>query len=246
MIKTLDISHMFEPNQYCREEETEKLTDLYYQEDDFASEANSWLSRSLTSNNVTQKQSYLQSAYDSFKKSRNEFNASIIDENIRLNKYQIKLEEKFHRKYLSLSLHQTMKQLIIDKEYKLSEELKKEFKVGDRRYWWLKMTILAETAEFLELEKFSKIKKSPIGYEPFVDICLEHRNRYEAQKYLLKINEENKIKYYVKCGLLEDAAKFAFEAKDVEALDYVSSRCGPTNRLLADKITTMKNQLRLK
>ncbi|CAG2168046.1 unnamed protein product [Oppiella nova] len=231
---------------YCREEEPEKLTDLYYQEDDFVSEANSWLSRSLNAQNLTQKQSYLQSAYDSYKKARNEFNSSIIDENLRLIKYQIKLEEKFHRQYLNLSLHQTIKQLIIDKEYKLSEELKKEFKVGDRRYWWLKMTILAEMSEFLELEKFSKSKKSPIGYEPFVDICLKHRNRYEAQKYLLRVSDDNKIKYYVRCGLLEDAAKFAYESKDVEALDYVCSKCGPTNRMLAEKINTMKSQLRSK
>jgi len=48
----------------------------------------------------------------------------------------------------------------------------------------------------------------------------------------------------VKCGLLEDAAKFGFEAKDVEALDYVLSKCGPTNRILAEKISSMKNQLK--
>ncbi|XP_054162261.1 vacuolar protein sorting-associated protein 16 homolog [Oppia nitens] len=228
---------------YCNEAEPEKLTDLYYQEDDFVSEANSYLFRSLKACSLTQQQSCLQSALDSYKKSKNDFNSSIIDENIRLIKYQIKLKDKFQKNYINLSLHQTMRQLIVDKEYKLSEELKKEFKVGDRRYWWLKVTVLAEMGEWLELEKFSKIKKSPIGYEPFVDICLDHHNRYEAQKYLLKINEENRVKYYVRCGLLEDAAKFAFEAKDIEALDYVLSKCGPTNRMLADKIITLKSQI---
>jgi hypothetical protein len=138
---------------------------MFYQEDDFVSEANYWISQSLTSNNLTQKQSCLQSAYDSFKKAKNEFSASLIDEHLRLLKYQIKLEEKFRRKYLNLSLQQTMQQLFIDKEYKLSEELKKDFKVPDRRYWWLKMNVLAESGDWLELEKLSKIKKSPIGYE---------------------------------------------------------------------------------
>lgn len=32
------------------------------------------------------------------------------------------------------------------------------------RYWWLKLKALAEKEEWDELEKFSKTKKSPIGY----------------------------------------------------------------------------------
>ena len=152
-------------DQYCREEESEKLRDLFYQEDDHYSEANCWLRSALQTSNATQKQSYLQSAYDSYRKARNELNASIVDENSRLIKYQIKLEDKFGRKYVNLSLQQTISELIADKEYKLSEELRKEFKVPDRRYWWLKAIVLSRTGEWLELEKFSKLKRSPIGYE---------------------------------------------------------------------------------
>lgn len=32
------------------------------------------------------------------------------------------------------------------------------------RYWWLKLKSLAEKEQWEELEKFSKSKKSPIGY----------------------------------------------------------------------------------
>lgn len=32
------------------------------------------------------------------------------------------------------------------------------------RYWWLKLKSLAEKEDWEELEKFSKTKKSPIGY----------------------------------------------------------------------------------
>lgn len=51
-----------------------------------------------------------------------------------------------------------------------------------------------------DLEKFSKLKKSPIGYAPFVDVCLEKDNNQEALKYLPKVSEELKIKYYIKAG----------------------------------------------
>lgn len=33
------------------------------------------------------------------------------------------------------------------------------------RFWWLQITVLADGGDWLELEKFSKSKKSPIGYE---------------------------------------------------------------------------------
>ena len=35
------------------------------------------------------------------------------------------------------------------------------------RFWWLKLTTLAEIGDWIELEKLSRLKKSPIGYEVF-------------------------------------------------------------------------------
>lgn len=66
------------------------------------------------------------------------------------------------------------------------------------RYWWLRIQSLAEREKWLELETFSKMKKSPIGYAPFVDVCLQNHNEQEARKYLSKVSEELKIKYYIK------------------------------------------------
>lgn len=50
-------------------------------------------------------------------------------------------------------------------EIKLAEKLRLEYKVPDRRFWWLRLKALAELGEWGEMEKFSKVKKSPIGYE---------------------------------------------------------------------------------
>jgi len=44
--------------------------------------------------------------------------------------------------------------------------------------------------------------------------------------------------------MLEDAAKIAFEAKDDDALNYVLSKCGAANRMVAERINLMKSQLR--
>lgn len=171
-------------------------------------------------------------AMDAFKKSKNEFLMVHSEEYLRLLRYQQKLEEKFpSKKFFDLSLQNTMKMLIQSKEYKLSDEMKKDFKVPDKRYYYLKLLTLAEINEWPEIEKLSRAKRSPIGYEvcinlansasyanapfiiiifihvnqlvscapqPFVDVCIQHGKKYEAQKYLSKVRDENKIKYYVK------------------------------------------------
>jgi hypothetical protein len=43
--------------------------------------------------------------------------------------------------------------------------------------WWLKVTTFAEIGDWVELEKLSKAKKSPIGYEVkrrFTGKCESH------------------------------------------------------------------------
>ena len=42
------------------------------------------------------------------------------------------------------------------------------------RFWWAKLKGLTDVANFEELEKFSKQKKSPIGYEVIYVFCLSH------------------------------------------------------------------------
>lgn len=108
----------------------------------------------------------LATALDLFRRARLEFEASVTEEHLRLFKCQQKLEEKFRsQKYIGLSLQRTIRQLIIEKMFRPADELRKDFKVPDKRYWWLKVTTLAEHSEWFELEKFANQKKSPIGYE---------------------------------------------------------------------------------
>lgn len=72
----------------------------------------------------------------------------------------------------------------------------------------------------------------------------------EATKYVHKVDAENRVRYLVKVGsvteatvlmaedhslfnlfrLLQEAAEFAFEKNDIEGLDFVMSRSGPTQR----------------
>jgi len=97
-----------------------------------------------------------------------------------------------------LSIHDTMLQLLRMGDLKEAEKIRIGYKVPDRRYWWLRILTLAEKLNWAELEKFSKSKKSPIGYEPFVEVCLEQDNTREAQKYIPRCPDKRKVYWYMR------------------------------------------------
>lgn len=102
--------------------------------------------------------------------------------------------------FYGLSLHDTIQRVLQLGDIKQAEKLKNEYKVPDKRYWWLRIQVLSETFQWDELEKFSKLKKSPIGYEPFVEVCLKQQNIIEAKKYLPKCRDDRKVKWYIRAG----------------------------------------------
>lgn len=104
------------------------------------------------------------------------------------------------------------------------------------------MLTCSQAGDWLELEKLSRSKKaSPIGYEAFADACVKYGNRNEAIKYARKISDhESKIRSMVKIGSLEEAAEAAFDRNDLEGLDYVLSRSGPTQ---TSRILPLKQRL---
>lgn len=97
-------------------------------------------------------------------------------------------------------MHETIKRLLILGDLKTAEKKRTEYKMPDKRYWWLRIDVLAETFQWDELDKFSKAKKSPIGYEPFVEVCLKQNNVDEAKKYLPKCRNDKKVKCYIRVG----------------------------------------------
>lgn len=56
-----------------------------------------------------------------------------------------------------------------------------------RRFWGLKVGALAEGRFWDVLFAFANEKKSPIGYVPFVEVCLKYDNGEEAIRYLPKV-----------------------------------------------------------
>ncbi|XP_049834347.1 vacuolar protein sorting-associated protein 16 homolog [Schistocerca gregaria] len=227
---------------YCRDHNPETLRDIYVQEDDFNAQAACFIRESYDLKNQSRDAS-LEAAQDAYRRARNDFGASLCEEQLRLSRYQRQLEEKMGTKFAGASLRDTVYRLLMLSEVKLADKLRTEYKVSDRTYCWLRILSLAELGNWTELEKLSKVKKSPAGHEPFVEVCLKHNNIHEAQKYLPKVRDELKVKYYVKAKLFEEASRIAFEQKDVQGLLYIQNHCQTSDRTLSDKINVLVSQL---
>lgn len=68
------------------------------------------------------------------------------------------------------------------------------------RWWYLKLKSLTEIRDWEQLELFAKSKKSPIGYEPFVEHLLATGNQRQAIKYIPRCENRNRADMYVKAG----------------------------------------------
>ncbi|CAK6981606.1 vacuolar protein sorting-associated protein 16 homolog [Scomber scombrus] len=226
--------------QFCKLQEQETLKDLYNQDDDHQELANYYVTASYREKRLESRLSLLQTAVDEFNKAKNEFAAKATEEEMKLLRFQRKLDDEKGAGLLGLSLQATMEALLALGLQKQAEQLYRDFRVPDKRYWWLKLKSLAEKEEWEELEKFSKSKKSPIGYLAFVEVCMKSNNKYEAKKYVTKVTPEQRVKAHLAVSDLEGAADAAIERRSESEMGAVLSRCSDSDRLLIDRLNRAK------
>ena len=81
-------------------------------------------------------------------------------------------------------------------------QLVSDFGVPDRRVWAVQVRAYASSNQWESLFKLAQSKKySPIGYEPFVEACVEKGNSAEAVKYIVRMSDPgDKIVWFAKIG----------------------------------------------
>lgn len=231
---------------YCAGHNREALRKVHLQEDEFHGQATTHILDAVEQNNPGSVEASLISARECYKKGKNDLGVSICEDARKLCKQQSAFQETYGSAFIGLSLHDTVKKLLEEGEVKLAEKLRSEYKMPEGRFWWLRILNLAEKDEWTELDRFSKSKKSPIGYEPFVDACLKYFKNDEALKYLPKCREEIKVKYYVKAGFYKEAATIAFQQKDISALSFVQNKCPTHDVILHEEIKSLLEKLSVK
>uniref|UniRef100_A0A4X2LWX5 Vacuolar protein sorting-associated protein 16 homolog n=1 Tax=Vombatus ursinus TaxID=29139 RepID=A0A4X2LWX5_VOMUR len=224
--------------QFCKHQELETLKDLYNQDDNHQELGNFHIRASYAAEErIEGRVAALQTAVDEYYKAKNEFAAKATEEQMRLLRLQRRLEDELGGHFLDLSLHDTVTSLLLSGNNKRAEQLARDFRIPDKRFWWLKLTALADREDWEELEKFSKSKKSPIGYLPFVEVCMKRRNKFEAKKFAARVSPEQKVKAFLLIGDVTQAADVAIERRNEAELSLVLSHCtGASDGATADKI----------
>uniref|UniRef100_A0A7M4EGQ3 Vacuolar protein sorting-associated protein 16 homolog n=1 Tax=Crocodylus porosus TaxID=8502 RepID=A0A7M4EGQ3_CROPO len=231
--------------QFCKHQERETLKDLYNQDDNHQELGNFHVHNSYANEKrIEGRVAALQNAVDEYYKAKNEFAAKATEDQIKLLRIQHRLQEDLDKPYLDCSLHDTISHLILDGKHKRAEQLYREFKIPDKRFWWLKISSLAECGDWEEMEKFSKSKKSPIGYLPFVEICVKYHNRHEAKKYAARVTPEQRVKAFILVGDLDQAADAAIEHKSESEMSLVLAKCSPAiDATVVEKLNRARAQI---
>jgi len=245
LIKKCKLQEKLQKKAREKEESRNMLAMIFFQDDQFRDNGNTYIQYSYDESDFNERMKLIEKAkmnYESKGMQLFTFGAQVTADQLKLLEFQKRLQ-KPGEQYMNLSLYDTLYQLIYKGCPKQAETLRKEFNISDTRFWWKKMQALAAASDWVELEKFSKSKKSPIGYEPFVEVCLTYgHNLREAEKYMQKVPVEKRIKLYIKMGDLNQAAEAAFQVKSVDDLNALLSKCA-NNRELTERIQARLSQL---
>ena len=127
------------------------------------------------------------------------FQQKAVDEQVELLNLQRDFESKYSEPtFIDMSVSDTVKKLVMlagarqndddavrpllkyDRSTRLAllndaNRVGKTFKVPEKRFWHIKVKALAKSHQWEELKKFGGEKKSPIGYGPFAEACIEQR-----------------------------------------------------------------------
>ena len=211
-------------------QDRELLKQLYYQDDRRLDGSNLLVLEALTSSTISSTLSKLESASKLLADSKphaSDFRA--LEESSRLLRTQQNLTKDLSESFTSLSLHQTITQLIRLGYGSRAKKLCAEFKLPEKTVWWLRLRALVAKRDWAELEDMSKARKSPIGWEPFFNEILGAGNTKLAAAFVPKcvaLSAKERVEMWLKCGLVVKAAEEAFKAKDVPMLEDLRPRAG--------------------
>ncbi|KAL9245057.1 hypothetical protein vseg_018753 [Gypsophila vaccaria] len=153
------------------------------------------------------------------------FESKAADEHAKLLRMQHELEVSTKQAiFVDSSISDTIRTCIVLGNHRAAMKVKTEFKVSEKRWYWLKVFALATIRDWVALEKFSKEKRPPIGYKPFVEACIDANEKNEALKYIPKLTEPGeRAEAYARIGMAKEAADAASQSKDSELLGRLRS-----------------------
>ncbi|KAM7184324.1 putative vacuolar protein sorting-associated protein 16 [Rhypophila sp. PSN 637] len=212
-------------------EDTALLKDLYYQDDRRVDGASVFIREAL-------RQPGAQTAADKLglaaklltdNAKENAFELSALKEATTLLRMQEVYEHDLTDSFTGLSVNQTMFKLIRLGYHGRAKKVQSEFKVPEKVTWWIRLQALVAKRDWHEIEEMSKVRKSPIGWEPFYNQTLLAGNPRLAALFIpkcTKLEPGETIRMYEKCGMRVKAAEEAVKMKDAESWSRLLEAAG--------------------
>ena len=117
------------------------------------------------------------------------------------------------------SVKAALKYLLAQGEYQKADQLKRDMKFNDVHFFRLRLLALGRAGDFPEIEKTAKNRKSPIGLEFFIKVCMENGRADEAEKYLAKMTGKNRVHGLLEMKRYIDAADVANSMGDIDLVE---------------------------
>ncbi|TFK92340.1 vacuolar protein sorting-associated protein 16 [Polyporus arcularius HHB13444] len=222
---------------YARAQNRDMLRDFYYSDDRRVESAVLCLEDAASSQDPAAKLASVKAAQKFFSEDKDRsFEAKMMDENVRLLTFQQTLEKEADGKiaFFGQSVNETIRTCLINGMAKRADKIKYDFKVPDKRFWYLKLHALTEIRDFEGLEAFAKSKRSPIGYEAFVKHLVEKGYPKEALPYVARCDGPKRADLYVLCNDWRAAAKECKDRGDKAKLEQLRKTC--PNSLIAREL----------
>ncbi|TID18954.1 putative vacuolar protein sorting vps16 protein [Venturia nashicola] len=209
-------------------EDKDILKDLYYQDDRRLDGSNLLLVESLEQKDLQHRTDKIKSATKLLADSKEfTFQQKFLDEIPKLLKSQEIFEKDFGPGFIGLSINETIFKLIRQGALKRATKVQTDFRVPDRAFWYLRLRAYVAKRDWTELEELSKVKKSPIGWEPFFNEILGAGNLRVAGLFVSKctgLNYKERAEMYIKVGMVPKAAEEMYKAKDLEGLQDLRAK----------------------
>ncbi|TEB19163.1 vacuolar assembling/sorting protein VPS16 [Coprinellus micaceus] len=190
---------------YARQQNREMLRDFYYSDDRRVESAILCLEEATWMREPSAKISAIKAGQKFFSEDKDRSDVGtdqMMDDYSRLlsAQHQFDMENDGKISSFGTSINETIRLCLVNGMAKKAEKFKSDFKVPDKRFWYIKLKALAEIRDFEGLEAFAKSKRSPIGYEPFVKHLIEKGYSKDAVGYVAKCDSPKRADLYAECG----------------------------------------------
>ena len=140
---------------------------------------------------------------------------------MKLLKLQEQLETDYDHSFVGQTVSETISTLLSMAQKNRANKVKDEFKVPEKRFWWIKLQAYVGRRDWDELLKFARSKQAPMGYDPFYYQCFKAGSKRQAAQYIsmcTNLTYQKRIQMCIQVDSIRQAAQEAVKAKDIDAL----------------------------